>query len=34
MIEMKGSSLTATVDDHEAGIQNLQKFVYTISDIT
>lgn len=34
LVEIKGSSLTSTMDNHDDGIQNLQKFVYTISDIT
>lgn len=34
LIELKGSSLTSTMDNHDSDIQNLQKFVYTISDIT
>ena len=34
MIELKGSSLTITTSEHDAKIQNIQKFIYTISDIT
>lgn len=34
MIEIKGSSLTPTLSDQDSGILPLQKFVYTISDIT
>jgi hypothetical protein len=34
MVELKGSSLTPTFADNEAGLKPLQKFIYTISDIT
>jgi len=34
MIEIKGSSLTPTLSDQDSGILPLQKFVFTISDIT
>ncbi|RHZ35897.1 AAA family ATPase [endosymbiont GvMRE of Glomus versiforme] len=34
MVEVKGSSFTPTFADNVAGLKPLQKFVYTVSDIT